>query len=112
MLSIHKARELPNKKATKMKLKIPDGAFQAYLLDCDGTIADSMPLHYVAWRSALAEGNCNFPEELFYAWGAFPVAEIISRLNERQGLEMPVPEVGAKKRGTLFWYFATTEGGA
>jgi beta-phosphoglucomutase-like phosphatase (HAD superfamily) len=35
-----------------MQLKIPAGTFHAYLFDCDGTIADSMPLHYVAWRSA------------------------------------------------------------
>jgi hypothetical protein len=59
VLSIHDSQphalELPKKEATKIKLKMPDGRFQAYLFDCDGTIADSMPLHYVAWRSALAE---------------------------------------------------------
>ena len=86
----------------QMKLKIPTGAFHAYLFDCDGTIADSMPLHYIAWRSALAEWNCVFPEDLFYAWGGFPVAEIISRLNERQGLKMPVPEVARRKEERYF----------
>jgi beta-phosphoglucomutase-like phosphatase (HAD superfamily) len=86
----------------KMKLKIPAGAFHAYLFDCDGTIADSMPLHYVAWRSALAEWNCDFPEDLFYAWGGFPVAEIISRLNERQSLQMPASEVARRKEGLYF----------
>ena len=85
-----------------MKLKIPEGAFRAYLFDCDGTIADSMPLHYVAWRSALAEWNCDFPEDLFYAWGGFPVAEIISRLNEKQGLQMPVPDVARRKEELYF----------
>jgi len=85
-----------------MKLKIRDGTFDTYLFDCDGTIADSVPLHYVAWRSALAEWKCDFPEELFYAWGGFPVAEIISRLNERQGLEMPVPEVARRKEKLYF----------
>jgi beta-phosphoglucomutase-like phosphatase (HAD superfamily) len=54
------------------------------------------PSQFVAWRSALAEWNCDFPEELFYAWGGFPVAEIIARLNERQGLKMPVPEVARR----------------
>ena len=86
----------------QMKLKIPTGAFHAYLFDCDGTIADSMPLHYIAWRGALAEWNCVFPEDLFYAWGGFPVAEIISRLNERQGLKMPVPEVARRKEELYF----------
>ena len=85
-----------------MKLRIPAGAFQAYLFDCDGTIADSMPLHYVVWRSALAEWNCTFPKELFYAWGGFPVAEIISRLNEKQGLQMPIPAVERRKEEFYF----------
>ena len=40
-----------------MKLKLPPGSFQAYLFDCDGTIADSMPIHYVAWTKALAESE-------------------------------------------------------
>jgi HAD superfamily hydrolase (TIGR01509 family) len=85
-----------------MTLKIPAGAFHAYLFDCDGTIADSMPLHYIAWKTALAEWNCDFPENLFYAWGGFPVAEIISRLNEKQGLQMPVLEVARRKEELYF----------
>ena len=85
-----------------MKLEIPAGPFQAYLFDCDGTIADSMPLHYMAWRSALAEWGCDFPEDLFYAWGGLPVTEIISRLNERQGLEMPVARVTERKEQLYF----------
>ncbi len=44
-----------------MKLEIPEGDFKAYLFDCDGTIVDSMPLHYVAWRRALGEQGCPFP---------------------------------------------------
>jgi HAD superfamily hydrolase (TIGR01509 family) len=85
-----------------MKLKIPAGAFRAYLFDCDGTIADSMPLHYIAWKSALADWNCDFAEDLFYAWGGFPVAEIVSRLNERYGLKMAVPEVTRRKEELYF----------
>lgn len=80
-----------------MRLKVPEGNFAAYLFDCDGTIADSMPLHYVAWKAALGEWNCEFPEDVFYAWGGLPVAKIIARLNEENGLEMPVEEVEHRK---------------
>ncbi|SRR6266566_332825 len=38
-----------------MKLKLPPGTFDAYLSDYDGTIADSMPPPYLAWRTAPAE---------------------------------------------------------
>jgi HAD superfamily hydrolase (TIGR01509 family) len=85
-----------------MKLKLPAGTFGAYLFDCDGTIVDSMPLHYVAWRKALGEWNCEFAEELFYAWGGRPTGEIISTLNEKHGLSMPVESVARRKEEFYF----------
>lgn len=80
-----------------MELTPPAGIFRAYLFDCDGTIVDSMPLHYNAWRSALAEWDCAFDETLFYSWGGRPVREIISALNSQNGLDMPVDAVAARK---------------
>ena len=70
-----------------------------------------MPLHYIAWRSALAEWKCDFPEDLFYAWGGFPVAEIISRLNERQGLKIAVAEVALNGSAPSSVTVAVTTGG-
>jgi HAD superfamily hydrolase (TIGR01509 family) len=80
-----------------VKLRLPVGSFGAYLFDCDGTIVDSMPLHYVAWTRALAEWDCPFDEQLFYAWGGIPVDEIIGLLNEKHGLSMPVAPVSTRK---------------
>jgi beta-phosphoglucomutase family hydrolase len=87
---------------TKMKLQIPAGDFKAYLFDCDGTIADSMPLHYVAWHKALGEWGCEFDEKLFYAWGGMPVVDIIATLNQKHGLTMPVHEVARRKEELYF----------
>jgi HAD superfamily hydrolase (TIGR01509 family) len=80
-----------------MTLKLPDGPFRAYLFDCDGTIANSMPLHYVAWKKALGEHGAEFPEDIFYQWGGVPAAEIIRTLAAQQGLNMPVDEVEHRK---------------
>ncbi|HEY1678697.1 MAG TPA: HAD family phosphatase [Candidatus Sulfotelmatobacter sp.] len=85
-----------------MKLKIPQGSFKAYLFDCDGTIADSMPLHYRAWKRALGEWNCDFDEKRFYEWGGMPIAEIIATLNRDHGLQMPVSQV-AERKETLYY---------
>ena len=93
-----------------MKLPLPASVFRAYLFDCDGTIVDSMPLHYIAWKTALAEWNCSFPEELFYAWGGRPVDEIISTLNTMNGLHMPVEAVGTRKEGLYFDLLAQLKG--
>jgi beta-phosphoglucomutase family hydrolase len=86
-----------------MPLTLPPGPFRAYLFDMDGTIADSMPLHYIAWKQALAEYGCPlFPEDLFYSWGGMPVREIVATLNQRHSLSMPIEEVAHRKEGLYY----------
>ena len=85
-----------------MLLTLPTGAFRAYLFDCDGTIADSMPLHYIAWSKALGEYGCTFDEQLFYSWGGKPAVEIIADLNKMQDLNMP-PEALAEHKEDLYF---------
>jgi HAD superfamily hydrolase (TIGR01509 family) len=80
-----------------MQLEIPTGPFRAYIFDCDGTVVDSMPLHYRAWKGALAEWNCDFPEDLFYSWGGKPVRNIIADLNQIYSLSMPVDSLAIRK---------------
>jgi HAD superfamily hydrolase (TIGR01509 family) len=82
-----------------MKLKLPEGDFRAYLFDCDGTIADSMPLHYNAWTEVLAEWNCVYEEDLVYSWGGKPVRKIIADLNKIHGLQMPIEDLATRKEG-------------
>jgi beta-phosphoglucomutase family hydrolase len=67
------------------------------VFDCDGTIADTMPLHYEAWVAALGEHNVEFPEALFYEMAGIPTARIIEILNERHGHHMPVQETADYK---------------
>jgi HAD superfamily hydrolase (TIGR01509 family) len=85
-----------------MTLTLPEGPFKAYLFDCDGTIVDSMPLHYVAWKKALDECGCEFPENVFYAWGGMPAAEVIATLSAQQGLALNADKVAHRKE--LLYY--------
>ncbi len=71
-------------------LSIPPGDFDAYIFDCDGTLADTMPTHYKAWLAALGENAREFPEAMFYELGGVPTARIVEILNERHGYAMPV----------------------
>jgi beta-phosphoglucomutase family hydrolase len=80
-----------------MKIQLPEGQFDAYIFDCDGTLADTMPLHYKAWCAALKEHGCDFPEALFYELGGLSTERIVEVLNERDGYSMPVPETAAHK---------------
>jgi len=80
-----------------MKLQLPPGDFAAYIFDCDGTLADTMPLHYKAWLAVLKDHGCDFPEAFFYELGGVPTENIVQILNERHGRAMPVKETAAIK---------------
>jgi HAD superfamily hydrolase (TIGR01509 family) len=80
-----------------MTIALPPGDFEAYLFDCDGTIADSMPLHYEAWQIALAEHGGQFPKDLFYAWAGVSLAKIVEKLNLEYGLSMPADKILLRK---------------
>ena len=67
------------------------------VFDCDGTVADTMPLHYRAWTAAHAEHQADFPEALFYEMAGIPTVRIIEILNERHGYAIPVQEAADHK---------------
>ena len=80
-----------------MALTLPAGDFRAFIFDCDGTLADNMPLHFRAWSRAMEDFGGSYPEELFYQWGGVPTADIVQRLNAKFGLSMDVGEVVQRK---------------
>jgi len=59
--------------------------FDGLVLDMDGTLADTMPTHFVAWSRSMAEHGIEFSEERFYALGGVPANVIIDILAEEQG---------------------------
>jgi len=58
---------------------------QGLIFDCDGTLADSMPLHWRAWQVVTQKYGLLFPEERFYALGGVPSRDIFQLLLEEQG---------------------------
>jgi HAD superfamily hydrolase (TIGR01509 family) len=80
-----------------MPLELPAGDFRAFIFDCDGTLADNMPLHFSAWSRAMADFGGSYPEELFYAWGGVPTGDIVRRLNTKFGWSLDVDEVVHRK---------------
>lgn len=70
---------------------------QALIFDCDGTLADTMPIHYLAWTESLLAHGIEFPEDRFYALGGCPPAKIIALLAEEQGRTVDAVEMAAEK---------------
>jgi beta-phosphoglucomutase-like phosphatase (HAD superfamily) len=71
--------------------------FRGAIFDCDGTLADTMPLHYRAWVASLTERNAAMSEKLFYDLGGVPTADIVRILNERFGYGLSVMDTAADK---------------
>jgi len=70
-----------------MPLEIPDHPFQSFIFDCDGTLVDSMPLHYIAWVEALKRHDApfEFTEEVFYAHAGIKEQDVVKILNAKHG---------------------------
>jgi len=61
-----------------MQLQIPPGDFAGFIFDLDGTLIDTMPLHYLAWRDALRDQGLgqDLDEDLFYSLGGMPALQV------------------------------------
>ena len=83
-------------------LQLPERDFDAYIFDCDGTLADTMGLHYEAWKMALSPHGADLPEDLYYYWGGRPTREIVEALNDMQGLFMDADAIVHNKEEYYF----------
>lgn len=78
-----------------MKLEIPPGNFAGYIFDLDGTLVDTMPLHYRAWDAAMRAVGLTAPldEELFYSLGGVPTKRVAELIAAHYGLTVDVHAV-------------------
>ncbi len=54
------------------------------IFDCDGTLADTMPLHWRAWQIVTQKHGLHFPIDRFYASGGMPSRDILKALAREQ----------------------------
>lgn len=70
---------------------------QALIFDCDGTLTDSMPLHFVAWNQTMQRLGIEFTEDRFYALGGIPSDKIIQMLADEANMQLDVLAVTREK---------------
>jgi beta-phosphoglucomutase-like phosphatase (HAD superfamily) len=70
---------------------------QAFIFDLDGTLADTMPVHYGVWVTVAQRHGLTFPEDLFYRLGGVPTVKIAALLIEQAGLNLDPVQVAAEK---------------
>ena len=67
------------------------------VFDCDGTLADTMPMHWRAWQVISAKHKFHFPEDRFYALGGVPSRDILKMIGQEQGVAMDPLAVSKEK---------------
>jgi HAD superfamily hydrolase (TIGR01509 family) len=92
-----------------MKLEIPNGDFAGYIFDLDGTLIDSMPVHYLAWDEAMRRAGMKgkLSENLFYSLGGVPTRRVAELLAAHYGLTIDPEKVFHEKEALFVEKLAT-----
>ena len=69
----------------------------AIIFDCDGTLTDSMPVHFHAWSKTFADHGISFSEDRFYALGGMPSDKIIALMGAEHGKRLDAEELSREK---------------
>lgn len=82
------------------KIGIQPGV-KGLIFDLDGTIADTMPAHYVAWKEVCRKHGIDFSIDLFLQLAGIPLRGTIERLNEMFGTNMDPVKTGEEKENAF-----------
>ncbi len=80
-----------------MKTIEVDQRAKGLIFDMDGTVVDSMPVHFLAWKLTAREHGFEYTEELFYGLAGMPTHKIVPVVNERLGLSLDPEEFSRRK---------------
>lgn len=76
---------------------IVEPRIRGLIFDCDGTLADTMPIHYRAWQETVEACGGRFPEKLFYELAGVPSDKIVMILNEKLGYQFDPETLAGQK---------------
>ncbi len=76
----------------------PPRPFEALIFDCDGTLADTLPLHYQAWAETVSRFGGRLPETWYFQRAGVSTIELIHQINQAFGYNLPVKPVERAKR--------------
>src|SRR5438045_713449 len=79
------------------------------IFDCDGTLANTMPLHWRAWQVITARHRLHLPEDRFYALGGVPSRDILKMLSDEQRVPIDHLAVAREKEAEYLPLIAQVE---
>lgn len=78
------------------KIEIHPG-IKGLIFDLDGTIADTMPAHFIAWRDTLKKHGIDFTIDLFMELAGIPLYGTVEKLNRMFNKSIDPVQMGEEK---------------
>ncbi|MEM6855643.1 MAG: HAD family phosphatase [Planctomycetota bacterium] len=77
---------------------------RALIFDCDGTLADSMPVHWIAWNTTLKKHGLDhlLPHDRFMSLGGVPATRIFELLAQESGRTLDARAMTIEKYQAYF----------
>ncbi len=76
----------------------PVPPYAALIFDCDGTLADTLPVHYQTWAASLRTFKADLPEDWFYEQSGTSALDLIEMLNSTFGYELDATVINAERQ--------------
>jgi beta-phosphoglucomutase-like phosphatase (HAD superfamily) len=90
--------------AWNFPLPLPNRTFSGFIFDCDGTLIDSMPLHFHAWRYALKQQAApfDFTDRMHHEQAGTSIPDSVLLFNHRFGCALDPEKVEKARIEYLF----------
>ena len=76
-----------------MKIKIDENKVRGLIFDCDGTLVDSMPLHFQSWEFAFDQVNAVFRRDFFLTVSGMKETDVIHLYNKTFNNSLDADEI-------------------
>lgn len=85
---------------TQKRFEPPSRRYAGYIFDCDGTLADTMPLHFRAWQRALtaAGAHFEFTWELFVSRAGMSLERTVLELSQQFEIPLDASVIAGEHR--------------
>jgi HAD superfamily hydrolase (TIGR01509 family) len=77
--------------------KLTEGDYEAFLYDCDGTLADNMPAHAQTYVRVAQGYNVTMDPAIVDELAGWPIANVVEELNLRYNAKMDPDEFRSRK---------------
>jgi HAD superfamily hydrolase (TIGR01509 family) len=102
---LEESRELKYKELCKRC----EGDFEAYLYDCDGTIADNMQAHKNAYIRIAKEQGLDIDGSIVDELAGWPTVEVVAEMNKRHNTNFDTEDFARRKSQAFYETIDQTE---